>query len=94
MICIHVYVWMYIYYKCIYIYLNLSVYDDVCMHLQILRMETSASLAKTENNQIISEFELRERNCFDLIREQQESYEKLTKMKVCENRLVFVKTFK
>jgi hypothetical protein len=76
-----------------YIYLNISVYDYVCIHLQILRMETSASLAKTENNQITSEFESRERKCFDLIREQQESYEKLTKMKVNEYRLAFVNTY-
>ena len=45
-------------------------------------MEASATLAKKENCEIIADFENREKKCFDLIRQQEQSYENLLKMQM------------
>ena len=45
-------------------------------------MEAFAAIAKKENNEIIADFENREKKCFELIRLQQRSYASLMKMKM------------
>jgi hypothetical protein len=45
-------------------------------------MESEATNAKKENIQLLDEWKNREDSCLRLIRQQQKSYEKLTKLRV------------
>lgn len=45
-------------------------------------METLAALAKKKNEEIQTDFDSRERRCFDLIKQQEKSHENLMKVRM------------